>query len=227
MAEEKPKKKKKRKKVLQIQEHYLELLEKKPLWTAVILIVLYFLMEYILLDVVEDAGAVVSSVCILLALGLFYSLYVAGYQINYPMREGKDIPAYVEKKRRFVLRCFRIMTLLTIIIPLGYDEIIIKWMPNLRMVYYESQVYLYILIAPIFEELTFRYFLYDKWARPKWGALKGFLISGILFVICHPVANLESMVLYWVPTLLFYLVYDSFGLYGSIAAHMIFNFIAL
>ena len=82
-------------------------------------------------------------------------------------------------------------------------------------------------MAPVMEELSFRYLLYDRWAKPRFGTVKAVLLTGFLFVICHPVGNINAMILYWIPTLAFYLVYDSFGLYGSIVAHMIYNFVAL
>ena len=198
-----------------------------PVTACIIILGLYFVMDALLLNVTENAGAGISAACLLLTLVVFYGCYVYGYQKGVQTFNGKDVPCFIKNKKRYIIIMFRIITLLTILIPLGYDEIITKWMPNLDHVYYSSQVFLYVLIAPILEELSFRYFLYDRWAKPKFGMIKGIAISGFLFVICHPVGNINALILYWVPALLFYLVYDSFGLYGSILAHIIFNFIAL
>lgn len=201
--------------------------ETHPRVVSAVLIILYFIMDAGMLNVAENAHDGLSIFCILFTLLLFYHLYVAGYQIGINHTAAKDIPAFIRNKRKYVFAMFHILILLTIGIALGYDEIITRWMPNLDAVYYPSQVFVLVLIAPVIEELAFRYFLYDKWAKPAYGLWKGLLISGILFVICHPVTDLNGMILYWMPTILFYLMYESFGLYGSILAHIVFNFIAL
>lgn len=54
-------------------------------------------------------------------------------------------------------------------------------------------------------------------------------ISGSIldFVMFHPVTNMHALVIYWVPTLLFFLVYYEFGLYGSIVIHILYNMMAI
>lgn len=201
-------------------------MQEHPICTAVILLILYFIMDDVLLDVKENAKTETIFLCLFITLAVFYSCYVMGYQTGAYQR-GKDIPIFIRHQKRYMTWMFWILTILTGIISLGYDEIITRWMPNLNNVYYPSQVLLLVLIAPIIEELAFRYFLYERWALKKYGTIVGVLITGLLFVICHPVTGMDSMILYWIPTLLFYLIYDSFGIYGSIAAHILFNFIAL
>ena len=102
-----------------------------------------------------------------------------------------------------------------------------KLFPVLAERYYNSQLMLMLFVAPVIEEVIFRYLLYDRWLRPKWGWLGGFLASSFLFVICHPVTNVHAMVIYWVPTVLFFLVYHEFGLYGAILIHMVYNMMAI
>ena len=202
------------------------LLGSHPVFSGLFIFLVYLIMDDALLNVSKNAGAGLSTGCLLLTLVIFYIFYVSGYASGHPL-QGEDVPACINRKKSYVIWMFRVMTVLTVIIPLSYDEIITKWMPNLDVVYYPSQVFLLVLIAPILEELTFRYFFYDQWAKQKFGVVKGILIVGFLFVICHPVGNLNGLLTYSVPTLLFFLMYDSCGLYGSIAAHVIFNFIAL
>lgn len=205
----------------------IEFFQRKPFWTGFSLIVIYFLMDTYLLNTNEEMDTTTLGLCLGFSLALFYLYYVHS-RIFGPERKGaKDIPSFCKNQKRVVWIGYFILILLSVLLFLGYEPIATDWFPSLGNTYYRSQLTLLLLIAPIIEELSFRYFLYDRWARRKYGIVKGILLTGLIFVICHPVANIQSMILYWVPTLAFYLIYESFGLYGSIAAHMIFNFVAL
>lgn len=191
----------------------------RPYITAIVVLASYFIMDAALLNVDRDAGWLSVTACLCVTLALFYACYAMQYQFGFQ--------AATRKKKMSVVVMFAVLSIVSFIILFAYEDIVAGWFPNLNNIYYPSQVLLLVLIAPISEELVFRYLLYDKWTKTKFGVLRGILLTSILFVICHPVTNIESMVLYWIPALLFYLVYESFGLYGSILAHMVFNFIAL
>lgn len=208
---------------------YLKGFHKRPIVNGILILVIYWILDDLLLNVTDYVGNWQIILSLGLTIMIFYLYYVLGYILGcYPTTNGyKDIPNTVKNRKKYVITMFYLILVLTITIPLGYDTIITKWIPILDHTYYPSQVLLLVCIAPILEELVFRYFFYDQWARIKYGSIKGMIATGFLFVICHPVTDIDSMILYWVPTILFYLIYDSFGLYGSILAHILFNLIAL
>lgn len=208
---------------------YLHGFHKRPILNGILILAIYWVMDDLLLNVTDHVDKWQIILSLGMTLMIFYLYYVLGYIFDcYPAALGyKDIPNNVKNRKKYVMTMFYLLLVLTITIPLGYDTIITKWIPILNQTYYPSQVLLLVCIAPILEELVFRYFLYDQWARIKYGPIKGMIATGFLFVICHPVTDINSMILYWVPTILFYLIYDSFGLYGSILAHILFNLIAL
>lgn len=208
---------------------YEIIFQRYPIINAIVLLSIYWVMDGALLNVTKDIGRWQANLSLLSTLILFCLYYVIPYLVTkttdtYP---GKDTPSQVKNKKKYVVIMFCLLILLTSIIPLGYDKIITNKLPSISSAYYPSQIYVLIGIAPIMEECIFRYFLYDKWARLRYGTIKGALITGFLFVICHPVLDLSSFILYGIPTVLFYLIYDSYGLYGSITAHILFNVIAL
>lgn len=205
----------------------LKKVQAHPIKMAAAVLAIYFLMDSYMLNTLKEIGERKTALCFSFAFALFYIGYVAQYHFRCPAPIGKDIPGWIKNPRNYVLNLFLILVIIVQAVSLSYDAIILNWFPNLEITYYRSQVFLLVFIAPVLEELTFRYFLYDRWARIKFGEIKGILLTSFIFVICHPVTNIESMILYWWPALAFYLVYESFGLYGSIAAHMVFNFLAL
>lgn len=198
-----------------------------PVMMAVIALASYFLLDSYMLNTLTELGDHQTLFCLSIAFAIFYIGYVMQYQFRCQVSGGKDIPAWVRNRRGYAVTFFWALVLIGHIVFISYDAIILNCFPNLESTYYRSQVFLLIFIAPILEELVFRYFLYDRWAQIKFGTVKGMLLTGLLFVVCHPVTSVDGLILYWVPTLLFYLIYDSFGLYGSVIAHMVFNFIAL
>lgn len=200
--------------------------QKHPVYTAVSLIILYFLCDIYLLNLYDDSATNLAITSLILVLLLFYFYYVHGYVVGCLPKQKQDIPTTWKHPKRIVLIGYGLIGILTLFLAIGYP-IWIKAFSNVDGAYYQSQVILLICIAPVVEELCFRYFLYDRWARVRFGKWKGLLLTGFLFVLCHPVSDIQSMVLYWMPTICFYFVYDSFGLYGSIVVHMLFNFIAL
>lgn len=196
-----------------------------PIVVAILLLSIYFTMDSNLLNVNKDIGMFPVRFFLFFTTAVLYLCYVNGYVFGVS-KPGIDLPGFVKHPKRYVIGIFGLLTILTIIIAFGYDGII-KCMPNLDAVYYPSQIYLMVWIAPVFEELVFRYYLYDNWARKKYGKILGIIFTGIIFVFCHPITDINSLVLYWIPTLLFYMVYETFGLYGSILVHILYNLIAL
>ena len=200
---------------------------RKPFWTGFSLVVIYFLMDALLLNTNEEMDTLTLGLCQGGALALFYLYYVHARVFRPEKKDAHDIPSFCKHPRRVAGIGFLILALFSFLLFFGYDPLFTDWFPALGDQYYRSSLTLLILIAPMIEVLAFRYFFNDRWARTKFGVVKGILLTGLIFVICHPVTNMEGVILYWIPTLAFYMVYESFGLYGSIAAHMIFNFVAL
>lgn len=200
--------------------------QKHPIYTALSLITLYFIYDIYLLNLYNDSATKLAWLGLALVYVIFYVYYIHGYVVNCLPKRRRDQPEDWKHPRRNVLIGYVLLIIITLVGAISYPYWI-KAFPGVESAYYPSQVILLVLIAPIMEELCFRYFLYDRWARLRFGVWKGILLTGFLFVICHPVSDLRGVLLYWAPTICFYFVYDSFGLYGSIAAHMIFNFIAL
>lgn len=200
-----------------------------PVTAAVILIAAYFIMDMYLLGVSEEVETKTQALCLAGVLSVFYLFYVHQKLFRRKKQKGNDLPGFIADKYQnlYVILGFLVLTGLSAVLFFGYGTITTDWFPKLGDEYYQSQILLLVLMAPVMEELSFRYLLYDRWAKPRFGTVKAVLLTGFLFVICHPVGNINAMILYWIPTLAFYLVYDSFGLYGSIVAHMIYNFVAL
>lgn len=200
--------------------------QKHPLYTAMSLIILYFIYDSYLLHLYDDSATTLAWIGLALVYVIFYLYYVHGYVVNCLPKRRHDHPDEWKYPRRNALLGYALLILITLSGAIGYSYWV-KAFPGIDSAYYPSQVILLVLIAPMMEELCFRYFLYDRWAKPRFGVWKGILLTGLLFVVCHPVSDLRGILLYWAPTICFYFVYDSFGLYGAIAAHMIFNFVAL
>lgn len=133
--------------------------------------------------------------------------------------EGKD------RKREIVFFIGLIIT--TLAIYFSYDTLIVKYLPSISSKYQKSEVVILLILAPIFEELAFRYLLYDKWSKLRYGKLIGGLIVAFIFIIAHPITNLVGFVVYWLPTLFLFMTYDSGGIKASIPAHIIYNLISI
>ena len=198
-----------------------------PTTLATGLFVLYLTADATLLNTSRAPDGKYTVIYLGLALGLFFTAYVLPYWNGKRRRATKDIPSGIKNKKRFVTVTYFITAAIAITASMLYHQMGDDLLPSLSSTYYESQVNVLVLVAPIMEELIFRYVLYDMWARARFGKVKGILLSGAIFVVCHPVTGLEGLVLYWIPTILFYVIYEEFGLYGSILSHAIFNFIAL
>lgn len=208
-------------------EKVKDYLGRKPFLAGFSLVVIYFVMDACLLNTGEELDTPTMTLCLGASLALFYLYYVHRRIFGPEKKDAHDIPSFCKHPKRVAGIGFLVLVLLSAVLFLAYDPIATDWFPSLGDNYYRSSLLLLVLIAPMIEELSFRYFFYDRWARRKFGIWKGVLLTSLIFVVCHPVSNVQSLILYWVPTLAFYLIYESFGLYGSIVAHMIFNFVAL
>lgn len=205
----------------------VSLAQKNPKVIALTMIILYFLMNYLMTDLAETVSVPLIAVCVLVAPFMLYCYYVNDYcREQYPVG-GTDVPEFVKNEKRYVLIGWLAILISGIIILIAEPFVVPKCFPVLDTTYYQSQIILMAFIAPVMEELIFRYLLYDRWLRRKWGWFWGFMAVAFLFVMCHPVTNVHSFVIYWVPTVLFFLIYHEFGLYGSIVIHMIYNMMAM
>lgn len=211
--------------IMQMQKK--SLVQSNPKLAALILIVTYFVLDFAMMDVKAEPSTGLRAVLVMLAPSLLYSYYVNDYHKGLYPKGGTDVPAFARNKRKFVIVGWAVITAWGIISFIAEPYMMPKLFPVLAERYYNSQLMLMLFVAPVIEEVIFRYLLYDRWLRPKWGWLGGFLASSFLFVICHPVTNVHAMVIYWVPTVLFFLVYHEFGLYGAILIHMVYNMMAI
>lgn len=113
------------------------------------------------------------------------------------------------------------------VIILFIFALLVLFCPVESISYSRSQLITILVLAPIMEELTYRYLVYDKWAKKRFGWFKGMLLVGLIFIITHPITGMSGFVLYWLPTIVLYLTYNEYGLYMSIFIHIVFNIIAI
>ena len=196
-----------------------ERMNQYPIYGAILVIITYFMIDNtfigsLLPKRVPNSIIIVSMIMV---LGLLFIVYVS--QV---IRNTRDA-----KLKRYAMVGFLVTTLIAIAFTFGYDTVIAKLLPTLFQRYTKAKVLIIVVIAPILEELAYRYLLYDKWAKPKLGTFKAVLIVGIVFIVTHPITNMSGLLIYWLPTLFFFSVYDLGGLYPTILVHMIFNIIAL
>ncbi len=205
----------------------VSLVRKNLLLTILVLISGYWVLDHLMMNVRENPHMAFIVTFTLAASLILYICYVRDYQKDMGPVGGTDIPKFVKNKRKYTDVGWILITVWGIVLLVGEPFIVPKLFPVLDSKYYQSQIMLMIYIAPVMEEIIFRYLLYDRGLRRKWGWFWGFVVASLIFVICHPVTNLHGLVIYWMPTLLFFLIYNEFGLYGSIVMHMIFNMMAI
>lgn len=195
--------------------------------SILVLVAVNFFLDYMMMDTAKELGKVFTVIFTMLAPSTLYSYYVFDYQRDLYPAGGTDIPKFVKNRKKYVTAGWLGITvwgiLLLVILPFAVP----RFFPVVDDLYYTPQILRMVFVAPVLEEIVFRYLLYDRWLRRKWGWFWGFMVSSLVFVLCHPVTNLHSLIIYWVPTLLFFLIYHEFGLYGSIVMHMIYNMMAI
>lgn len=218
---------KKRGGVFSVLDKDSSLVQKNPKLTAIVLVVMYWMLDYVMVDVQTDINEVLNVTLVLLSISTLYSIYVLDYQRNLFPQRGTDTPRFVKNKTRYVTIGWIILAVWGITFLIGEQYVVPKFFVELDASYHRSQILNMMFIAPVMEEIIFRYVLYDRWMKQKYGWLLGLVIASFLFVICHPVSNLHSLIIYYVPTLMFFAVYNEFGLYGSILIHMIYNIVAM
>lgn len=148
---------------------------------------------------------------------IYYSIYL-----------HKRLKENVSKKEKYIERGFFIgLVVISLIFSVGYDSILATITPTLQKTTSQSELMVFLILAPIIEEIVYRYLLYDKWSRPRYGKIKGGALIGFIFVVTHPVVSFGGFILYWLPTLLFFMVYEKGGLKASIIVHFLYNLVAL
>lgn len=203
------------------------LVQSNPKLTVFVLATTYFLLDYVMMDEAENTPLWLSVIFFLLASSTLFSFYVNDYQRGLGPRDGTDVPKFVKNKSKYVTIGWVVITVWGILFLTVEPFAVPKFFKVLNETYHQSQIVLMLLIAPVMEEITFRYLLYDRWLRKKLGWLGGFLVASLIFVLFHPVTNTHALIIYWVPTALFFLVYHEFGLYGAILVHMVYNMMAI
>lgn len=193
----------------------------KALFSGFVIIASYFLFEMELIGIrvgpYEQGPIAIRAMAIVSAIAIYYLSHLHGQiKNNTPKKE-----LYIE------LVFFIAIITVSLIIGLGYNNILKAILPNLQKTTTQSELIVFLIIAPIMEEVVFRKLLYDNWAFDKFGRLKAMLVVGLLFVLTHPIVSFGGFILYWLPTLLFFMVYDLAGIKASIGVHFIYNLVAL
>lgn len=205
----------------------ISLVQRNPKLCTMIMIVMYFLLEYLMVENTESMDRILIIIFTMLAPSMLYSYYVSDYHRGINPQGGTDMPKFVKNKKKYAIIGWLGITIWGVLFLIFEPVVVPKFFKLLDNTYYGSQIMLMLYIAPVMEEIAFRYLLYDRWLRRKLGWFCGFMAASLLFVICHPVTNVHSLIIYWAPTLLFFLIYHEFGLYGSIIMHIIYNMIAI
>lgn len=205
----------------------ISLVQRNPKLCTMIMIVMYFLLEYLMVENTESMDRILIIIFTMLAPSMLYSYYVSDYHRGINPHGGTDMPKFVKNKKKYAIIGWLGITIWGVLFLIFEPVVVPKFFKLLDNTYYGSQIMLMLYIAPVMEEIAFRYLLYDRWLRRKLGWFWGFMAASLLFVICHPVTNVHSLIIYWAPTLLFFLIYHEFGLYGSIIMHIIYNMIAI
>lgn len=188
-------------------------------FSSIIMMVTYYLFDRELLG--TNAQRVADPYFLAFALIISWFLYYSTY-LHQKMKED------LSKKERTIEKGFFIgMILVTATLSFGYDAILATVLPSLHKASTRSEITVFLILAPIIEEIIYRHLLYDHWSKPKYGKIKGGAIIGLLFVLTHPVINLGGFVLYWIPTLLFFMVYNTAGIKASILVHFLYNLVAV
>lgn len=203
------------------------LVQSNPKLSTIVLVATYFLLDFVMMDGAEETHRALVVMFTLLASSTLYGFYVNDYQRGLFPQGGTDIPKFVKNKVKYAVFGWLAITIWGIIFITIEPLAVPRFFPMIDSTYHQSQIVLMLFIAPVMEEIIFRYLLYDRWLKRKWGWFWGFMAASLIFVVCHPVTNLHSLVIYWAPTVLFFLIYNEFGLYGSILIHMVYNMMAI
>ena len=207
--------------------HARSLVQTNVKLSMLILIVIYFLLDYMMMGKADEMNRVAIIIFTMLAPSMLYSYYAGDYHRGLFPKGGTDMPVFVKDKKKYALVGWLLITGYAVLFLIMEPVVVPRFFKIVDETYHSSQLALLLIIAPIMEEIVFRYLLYDRWLRKKWGWFWGFMAASFVFVICHPITNVHALVIYWVPTVLFFLVYHEFGIYGSILMHMIYNIMAL
>lgn len=202
--------------VMDNMSHYIS---KHPIFGGLGLILAYFIFDN---EFMIGSGTTLASDHVVL-FSIFASYFA--YYIVYLRNKLKEDLSGKDKKIEVIF--FISLAIVPLIIFYGYDTLITKYLPSISDLYKKSEVIVFLVLAPIFEELAFRFMLYDKWAKPKYGKIVGGLAIGLVFIISHPINGFVGFVVYWLPTLFLFMTYDLGGIKASIVAHLLFNIVAL
>lgn len=190
-----------------------------PIFSGIAIIIAYFMFDN---EFMIGSGTTLAKDELILS-----SLFIAyfAYYIAYLRKKLKSNLSDTERKKEILF--FSSLIIVTLGIFISYDSLITQYLPSIGDNYYKSEVVVFLILAPIFEEISFRYLLYDKWAKVKYGKIIGGILIGIIFIIFHPINNFIGFAMYWLPTLFLFMTYDSGGIKASITAHMLYNIVAL
>lgn len=193
------------------------------------------LIYIILLSIIYWSGTIYTQQ--ILPFILIIIILIIDYRNNKLMEEYESI---VENKT-FTLRDFVIIAGITILIrfPIGIINIFYVLFVDLIGINVQSQqvvdifvnsqnnmlniliVLLVIIVAPINEEFSMRYWLFGKMLSPRTGTIIAALISSSLFTLLH--YNIAGVPTFFILGLYACYVYQRKGLWGAVTVHFIFN----
>lgn len=191
---------------------------KHPIISGIAIIILFYALD---VYATENAGNIndgIYAAIMVIMLVAFYAVYVVSTLKSETITPGK-------KKSR--ITAFTVLSIISFIVAFFYDPVIGTILPTLYAKYNQSQILLWILITPVFEELVFRYLLYDKWALTRFKKPFAMLLILIIFVVLHPVTDAQSFMMHLLPALLLFVTYDLGGIYASLTVHILFNTLSL
>lgn len=189
-----------------------------PVFSGIAFIILFYIFDSYASENFMIIDNKTYAIIITALLVVFYTTYTM------TKLESETLTA---KQRKFNIGAFAVLSIISIVAFAFYDPVIGTILPSIHASHNKSQILLWILVAPVVEELVFRYLFYDKWALSKFKKPIAMLIVLIIFVMLHPVTDMQSFVMHLLPALLLFMTYDMAGIYTSITVHMIFNTLSL
>ena len=138
------------------------LIQSNPKLTALVLVATYFIFDYLMMESAETLHPAFIVISTLLAVSTLYSYYVFDYQRDLFPTGGTDMPKFVKNKKKYATIGWIIILIYGIVFLVAEPIMVSRFFPVLNNTYYQSQIVLMLFIAPVMEEIIFRYLLYDR-----------------------------------------------------------------
>lgn len=185
--------------------------------TAIVMMVFYYITQAVILS---ESAIHISWVVIILLVAIKLI----------PFAEYKQTALLTDTTYTFEnpkVRNLVVLTVLTMMIAPLYDSFMGKAsiIESMSM----NQILMVVLFSPIMEEIIYRELLYGQALMPKLGKRPAMILVGTLFILTHGVTSIPMFIIYAIPTLLFYLIYDltGYNLRIVIVIHIMNNYMAI